>query len=189
MSNEEKHEWDRQPGESSKAYRHFCLYRDAGKERSLRKLAAVANTTSNLRQLQHWSSRWRGVDRCTDYDDYMYDQMRLQCERERLDMHKRHAKIAVLGQGILIKGMEELLAKVQTGKQDLTPSDLARLMHVSTELERFARGDAVDELTGPEGSPVVKIHVVYGDDKPKLLPNPKEQRDGEDMIRPLYLQR
>src|SRR5215471_5616524 len=56
MNREEKSEWERKPGESSKGYGHFCLYRDAGKERSLRKLAADAKTTSKLRQLQHWSA-------------------------------------------------------------------------------------------------------------------------------------
>lgn len=122
------------------------------------------------------------------YDDYLYDQMRRQCERERMDMNKRHAKIAVLGQSILIKGMEELLAKVQTGKQDLTPSDLTRLMHVSTEIERIARGEAADELTGPQGESVIKIQVHYGDDKPGLRPKPREQDGSGVSVRPLYLQ-
>ena len=153
MSNEEKHEWDRQPGESSKAYRHFCLYRDAGKERSLRKLAAVANTTSNLRQLQHWSSRWRGVDRCTDYDDYMYDQMRLQCERERLDMHKRHAKMGMLAQTLAVRKLEKVVNKIEQDQENLSPTDAARILDIGVKVERQARGESTEshELSGPGG--------------------------------------
>ena len=46
MSDEEKHEWDRLTGESSKAYAHFCLYRDMGFSRSMRQMPSVTGCTS-----------------------------------------------------------------------------------------------------------------------------------------------
>lgn len=156
MSEEEKHPWDRLRGESSKAYHHFCLYRDMALARSLRQMANVPGCTSQRRQLNRWSTKWRWVERCGQYDDYLERQARLQQERERREMYKRHAKIAMLGQNILVKGMEELLAKVQNGEHNLAPSELARLMDVSVKVERLARGESTDihEAVGPGGGPV-----------------------------------
>jgi hypothetical protein len=143
-----------------------------GQGRSLRKLAADAKTTSKLRQLQHWSSRWNWVERCQRYDDYAERQLRIQQEKERLEMHKRHAKIALLGQNIAVKGLENLLGKVQTGEHDVPPADLTRLLDTSVKVERMARGDPSEshEVMGPGGGPVrldlaetlKRIDEIYG---------------------------
>jgi len=172
MSDQEKHEWDRLTGESSKAYAHFCLYRDMGQGRSLRKLAADAKTTSKLRQLQHWSSRWKWVERCEKYDDFLEHQDRLRRERERREMNERQAKIGVLGQNLAVKGVEKLLAEVQSGEKNLGAAELARLLDVSAKLERLSRGQPTDshEISGPGGGPVrlgleetlKRIDEVYG---------------------------
>ena len=156
MSEEEKHAWDRLPGESSKAYHHFCIYRDMAANRSLRQMAGIPGCTSVRRQLNRWSSRRRWVERCQQYDDYLEYQLRVLQEKERREMSKRHAKIAMLGQSILVKGMEELLAKVQNGEHNLAPAELARLMDVSVKVERLARGEstAIHEAVGPGGGPV-----------------------------------
>jgi hypothetical protein len=177
MNEEEKQLWDRQPGESSKAYQHFCIYRDMGTGRSLRQMVSVPGCTSVRRQLNRWSPRWRWVERCQKYDDYTERQLRLQQEKERLEMHKRHAKIAVLGQNIAVKGLENLLGKVQSGEHDVTPADLTRLLDTSVKVERLARGEATEshEVSGPSRGPVklslkeslAKIRQFYG-----LAPEP-----------------
>jgi len=141
MRGEGKHEWDRQVGESSKAYGHFCLYRDAGVGRSIRQLPNVSGCTSVVRQLNRWSSKWRWVERCQAYDDFLELQDRLQQEKEHREMRKRHAKIAVLGQSIAVKGLEKLLAKVQSEEQAVAPADLTRLFDTSVKVERLSRGD------------------------------------------------
>ena len=172
MNREEKTEWERKAGESSKAYGHFCFYRDAGKERSLRKLAADAKATSKLRQLQHWSARWNWVERCEKYDDYLEYQDRSRQEKERRQMHERHAEISVLGQNIVVRELESLLAKAQGGGSQMTPSDVARLIDVTVKVERLARGEPTDshQVSGPAGGPVKldlaetlkRIDEVYG---------------------------
>ena len=158
MRDEEKHEWDRLNGESSKAYAHFCLYRDMGVSRSLRQMANVPGCTSVRRQLNRWSSKWRWVERCQRYDDYQERMLRLQQEKERREMHKRHAQIALLGQNIAVKGLENLLGKVQTGDQQVAPGDLTRLLDTSVKVERLARGEPTDshtvEVSGSQENPV-----------------------------------
>ena len=144
MSEDEKRAWDRLAGESSKAYHHFCIYRDMGASRSLRQMAGIPGCTSVRRQLNRWSSRWRWVERCQQYDDYLEYQLRVLQEKERREMSKRHAKIAMLGQNILVKGMEELLAKVQNGQHNLAPAELARLMDVSVKVGESGPEDFVE---------------------------------------------
>jgi len=156
MSDDEKREWDRLPGESSKAYHHFCLYRDMGQGRSLRKMAGVPGCSSVRRQLNRWSSKWRWVERCQKYDDYLEHERRLQQEKERRAMHERHAKVALLGMNVAVKGLESLLAKVQSGEGTVAPGDLTRLLDTSVKVERLARGESTDiqESVGPGGGPV-----------------------------------
>src|SRR2546426_5868250 len=156
MRDEETQEWDRQPGESSKAYAHFCPYRDMGQERSLRKMAKDGKCTAKVRQLDRWSSRWRWVERCHKYDDHLLHQDRLRQEKERREMVSRHAKIAVLGQNLVVKGIEKLVADVEQGKRDLSASDASRLLDVAVKIERLSRGEPteISELGGSDEHPI-----------------------------------
>jgi len=159
-ADEEKYVWDRQPGESSRAYAHFCLYRDMGVSRSLRVLEKVDGCTSGYRQLGRWSSRWQWVERCQDYDDHLQRQDRLRQEKERKDMLTRHGKIAVLGQNLVVKGIEKLLADVKQGKRELSASDASRLLDVAVKIERLSRGEPteISELGGSDEHPI-KVSV------------------------------
>jgi len=90
--------WHRQPGEGTKAYAAFCIYRDMGIDRSIRKaaqqhLTATKGQPNRNRQqrrycthpdptkyLKHvaqrwreWSMRWKWVSRCQAYDDHLND--------------------------------------------------------------------------------------------------------------------
>jgi hypothetical protein len=156
MTDDEKQPWDRLTGESSKAYAHFCLYRDMGVNRSIRQLPSVSGCTSVVRQLNRWSSRWRWVERSQCYDDHLQYQDRLRQEKDRKDMLTRHGKIAVLGQNLVVKGIEKLLADVEQGKRDLSASDASRLLDVAVKIERLSRGEPteISELGGSDEHPV-----------------------------------
>jgi len=156
MTDDEKQPWDRLTGESSKAYAHFCLYRDMGVNRSIRQLPSVSGCTSVVRQLNRWSSRWRWVERSQCYDDHLQYQDRLRQEKDRKDMLTPHGKIAVLGQNLVVKGIEKLLADVEQGKRDLSASDASRLLDVAVKIERLSRGEPteISELGGSDEHPV-----------------------------------
>ena len=174
MSNHaEQHErWERQPRETSRAYELFCAYRDMGIERSLRKMKASLNGSPSVRRLQVLSARWNWVERSQAYDDYLEYQRRLQQEKERRAMHERHARVALLGMNVAVKGLESLLTKVQSGEGAVAPGDLTRLLDTSVKVERLARGEPTDshEVMGPGGGPVKldlvqtlkRIDEVYG---------------------------
>jgi hypothetical protein len=71
-------------------------------------------------------------------------------------MHERHAKVALLGMNVAVKGLERLLSKVQSGKGTVAPGDLARLLDTTVKVERLARGEPTDshEVMGPGGGPI-----------------------------------
>src|ERR1017187_2409163 len=142
MRVEEKQAWARQAAESSKAYAHFCLYRDMGQERSLRKLAREDKCRAKVGQLERWSSKWRWVERCQQYDDYTERQLRLQQEKERLEMHKRHAKMGMLAQTLAVRKLEKVVNKIEQNEDTLSPADAARILDIGVKVERLARGES-----------------------------------------------
>jgi len=157
MSDKGKHEWDRLPGESTKAYSAFAAYRDLGPDRSIAKaINASGKTTANLRQWEYWSSQHQWVDRASAYDDHGERRRLAQLEKERREMNERQAKIGVLGQNLAVKAVEKLLAEVQSGEKILGAAELARLLDVSAKLERLAHGESTDihQAVGPGGGPV-----------------------------------
>ncbi len=127
-----------------------------GVSRSLRHMAGLPGCTSVRRQLNRWSSRWRWVERCQKYDDHLLHQDRLRQEKERRDMVSRHAKIAVLSQNLVVKGIEKLVAEVEQGRRDLSASDASRLLDVAVKIERLSRGEPteISELGGSEERPL-----------------------------------
>jgi hypothetical protein len=163
MSEEEKHDWNRLPRETSRSYQLFSVYRNLGPERSLAKARESAKCIPSVARLKVLSRKWNWVERCKRYDDYQEHQDRLRHEKEREQMRQRHAKIAVLGQNIVVREMESLLAKAQNGGSQMTPADVARLMDVTVKVERLARGESTDrhEVSGPGGGPVQIDHRVF----------------------------
>ena len=160
MRDEEQPLCERQPYETSRSYELFCTYRDMGTERSLRKMKASVNGSPSVRRLQVLSARWKWVDRARAYDDYVERERRVQQEKERRAMHDRHAKVALLGMNVAVKGLENLLGKVQNGEA-VAPGDLSRLLDTSVKVERLARGESTDrsEVSGPGGGPVQLEHA------------------------------
>jgi hypothetical protein len=61
--------FDREPDETTKAFEAWTIYRELGAQRSLKKTAELYyGTTSNVRQLQRWSSRFNWVERARASD-------------------------------------------------------------------------------------------------------------------------
>jgi hypothetical protein len=67
--------YERQDGETTKAYTAFTLYRDMGSARSLEKTAQKFYTPDspqihprNISQIETWSSKWNWVQRVRDFD-------------------------------------------------------------------------------------------------------------------------
>jgi len=69
-SNGAVYPWERQEGESSKAFHAFTLYRDAGHERSLTQIAHQLNVSKQA--IGKWSSQHHWVARCLAWDNHQH---------------------------------------------------------------------------------------------------------------------
>lgn len=126
--------WERQPGESSKAYEAFCAYRDYGPGRSLENVGRSLPKPRSRQWLSVWSSKYKWVDRVKAYDDYMERLKRAENEKAILDMVDRHARLAVAFQQRIAQRLAEI------NPSELTPADMARWLEVAAKLERLSRG-------------------------------------------------
>ena len=75
--------WERQPGESTKAYDTFLAWRDS-QER---------NVISHGKMAQQWSAKWSWGYRGFEYDLYVSRRVTEELVRYRLDMNDRQRKI------------------------------------------------------------------------------------------------
>lgn len=137
--------WERQPGETSKAYAAFCRYRKMKPEsRSLEAVSLKAK--KGIRKgyvpgyISEWSSQFNWVARATAYDDHLDELVRARLEKQRLDMAERQANVA---KAMLDKAKERL---DQMPLSLMSPQDVARWVDVATKTERLALGEPTDNV-------------------------------------------
>ena len=159
--------WERQPGETAKAYAAFLLYRDLPPvDRSI--VAAVAQHRylggkASVRNWETWSSlyNWseRGLASDSDLASRRRERMAKEMERAQDDMFTL-ARAALAKVAERIKGMNP---------EDLAAGQVPAALRTLFELELKALGyeDRV-ELTGKDGGPVkvdTKTQHVFQPDK------------------------
>lgn len=138
--------WERQPGETSKAYAAFCRYRRMPPEK--RSLALVASkgqkrgkTGGKARtSIVELSAQHDWVARAAAYDDHLDELVRARLEKQRLDMAERQANVA---RAMLDKAKERL---DQMPLSLMSPQDVARWVDVATKTERLALGEPTDNV-------------------------------------------
>ena len=152
--------WDRQEGETNRAYNAFRVYRNMGALRTLKKAAEkyygdayFVRTSAKNRNFEYWSSNHNWVARCAAYDDEE-DRIYLLEQREGIKkMNKRQASLGAAMQG---KATDRLLAILP---DELTPDQASRLAKMGVDIERPARGEAteISEHKGTVGLNLIKI--------------------------------
>lgn len=133
----ERRAWDRQEGETSKAYEAFRHYRDLG---PLRRLDEVVG--GHQRTVERWSTRYGWSARAVAWDDEVHmraDQERLESIRRMHDTHQRAARVAT---------GKALAALQATAPEDIPPAAAARLLDLGTRLERATLLASVEDLQG-----------------------------------------
>lgn len=134
--------WERIPGETPGEYRKFCAYRDmrpadkTAKQRSLQKLAEELGIT--LQHLKKVSGKNKWVSRCEEYDAYVDEKARQQCEAEIIEMRKNHA---LLASQMLKKAAKRLLT---ISEDEISVADIVRMVDVGVKIERLSRGEPTE---------------------------------------------
>lgn len=144
---EERKPWERQPKETLRAFAAFCIYRDMkpGK-RSLRETARrhyEDKSKLNVTQVKRWSSRYRWVERCKAYDDYVDEQKRQVDLEAMLEMSERQARLGSKLQELGALILDDLVERAKGGNVITTKHpvlDTVRSLRTGAEIERLARG-------------------------------------------------
>jgi len=146
--------WERQPGESAKAYSAFQKYLGLSSRRTLREVAQLSSCSTQ--NIQRWSRRWFWVLRTQAYDVIEEERFREQCSRDRLAMRRRQVSLGVACQSVGAHAIRELQSRIASGQPlGLSPSEIKDLLAIGAQLE--AKG------AGTEGSQrYTRIIVNFG---------------------------
>ena len=132
--------WEKQPGESDRAWGAFQIYRDLADRRTYQAVAEKLECSHN--NVRAWASRHDWRVRADAFDRHQDDENRKAMARGRLEMRERQGKIGVVMQRIGTQGLTELQAKMATGTPlGLTIDECVRMIAEGAKIERVARGD------------------------------------------------
>jgi hypothetical protein len=125
--------WEKQSGESAKAFHAFTLYRDMRAGRSLANVGRTLGETgvAGPSMVAEWSARWRWVERADAYDRDQDRRDREEHDRARADARRTQTMAGTL----LIGGAIRRIAG-DDGESDIAPLNLNEMS--PTEVARWA---------------------------------------------------
>ena len=111
--------WDRQQGELNAAFHAFCLYRDFGPLRNIRKVIKLNDLDERYYASWHrWSKKFCWADRAGAYDDFCDAERQKQNKIEEMERREAYKKMLEKMTGIVDKRLDSIrpedLTAVQT---------------------------------------------------------------------------
>lgn len=132
--------WERQKGETEKAYEAFSIYRDLGEGRTLTEVTKKLGKSRTL--IDRWRVNWNWYERVREYDNSLAEAARAKAIKDRKAMIDRHIDIALQVQEKALTALKRLKT------DDMTPKDIKEYIKMATDLERLTREPADDEKDG-----------------------------------------
>lgn len=136
--------WERKDGESPKSYEMFVTFRDMGPTRTIvsacKRYYGPEASNSKMRGMAELSKLWNWPARAEAFDSYLEKQGRIAKVEEVKAMNKRHVQVARAGLSKAIEALGKL--KID----EMKPSDIAKLIELSTKLERLALGENTENI-------------------------------------------
>jgi hypothetical protein len=129
--------WERQPGESEKAFEAFSLYLNMGADRTI--TAVVKQLEKSRSLIDRWKARWEWSDRVREYDNDKERQARKEAEKGLRDMYARQTKIAMSVQTKALQALDAL------NPEDMSVKDIKEYIKMATDLERLNRSFAAGQ--------------------------------------------
>ena len=172
--------WHRQPGESSKAFHAFMLYRDMlPKGRSLRKVGQeLGKTPSYVKYLQKWSVLYGWVARAQAHDDHLAAIRAEAQEKAVKEMAERQAKEGMALQTTGIKRFVDdegkLRPEVAKGMKD---RDAIHAIDVGARIERTARGEPTEIMK--QEHTIRRAEDLTDDELAEIIERERQLEEGE----------
>lgn len=142
--------WERQKGESQKAFEAFACYRDLGPKRSIAKVAQKLGKSTAL--IARWSARWDWVARAEAWDREQ-DRLRRESQLEAIKrMNEQHALIASAF-------LQKLVERLRTvNPMELPAAAMPRWFETAVKVERLARGEPTENISQQHTGKVLVTH-------------------------------
>jgi hypothetical protein len=131
--------WERLAGESSLAYAAFCVYRDLGAERNVRRAVDAAEKDEGKRERRYrvwrnWSTQFRWRERSADYDKYLEKLKQAELRKTIEAQGEKHRQVT----GKMLDVVSKKLDKMNP--DDLTQSAVTEWVQTAIRAEREAAG-------------------------------------------------
>lgn len=123
--------WERQKGESEKAYEAFSTYRDMGEKRTFAAVAEKLQKSDSL--IRRWKNQWNWQERVRAYDNDLEKEARAKAVKDRKAMTERHIGIAMQLQKKALEALTTLAV------EDMSAKDIKEYIKMATDLERLNR--------------------------------------------------
>jgi len=137
--------WERQFGESQKAFGAFCVYRDLGMKRSQEKVARELGKSAQL--LARWSVKWNWVERIEAWVDEQDRMARIDQVEAVSRMNKFHA---LMSAALVEKAFRKINGVKDSEIEKMSLVSASRLLEVGVKVERQARGEAGEVVQDKE---------------------------------------
>jgi len=147
--------WERLSGESSLAFAAFCVFRDYGAERSIRKAIESIEQDEIVRGKKYrvwrnWSTAFKWRDRAADYDRHIEQLKQTELRKTIEAQGEVHRKVTG-------KMLEVVQKKLDTmNPQELTQGNLTEWVQTAIKAEREAAG-----LVTANGKPETKQGELF----------------------------
>ena len=159
--------WERQKGETSKAFEAFTHYRDLGNKRSIRRVADLLVKSNTL--ISRWSAKYDWVERIVEYENWLDAEARLESEELVKNAKKREVLAGTLMMNKLIQRLNDLQP------EEIPVGVISQLAKAGSELNRngldIYTSSSRTEITGPDGQVLPQLpafEVVFRDPDAKL---------------------
>ena len=153
--------WERQPGETEKAYEAFLIYKNLGPGRTFKSVADKLQKSYTL--IRRWKEQGEWESRAADYDRENERKEQIATQQARKKMIERHIKIGTSLQGKALQALETI------APEEMKPQDIERFLQFGTKLESENREKQETKQAGQGQSAAAMLAAVlekaWGSDK------------------------
>jgi hypothetical protein len=148
--------WEKLKGESGAAYAAFCVFRDFGVDRNIKKAVASVETDAARRERKYrvwrgWAEQFKWTKRAGDYDVYM-DKLK---QAERRKMIEARSEVYMKTTDKMLAVINKRLDQMDAG--ELTQGNVAEWMKAAIGTEREVLG-AVADADGDDESRQISLN-------------------------------
>lgn len=156
---EERKLWERQEGESAKAFAAFVVYRDLGDKRSLEKVSQ--NLAKSLPFIKSWSSKYNWVKRAAAYDDFLDAESTKKTLKKCKAVRETSISVAMKMLKLAVEGMQNVDPK------KLSPRDIKEFTKTAAMLATMFSEQA-EKVQAEQDSSDDEDVIIYLPDNGRL---------------------